>query len=304
MPETDPCEICDAQAEAERGGGDWIKFKCPRCQSYILSGTASAIVHTINAKQRPIISGWIYEQNSAGSIPNISSETLKSLTRMSPPSLAERCDKLLLAVVRSQPEYGTRFNINETWMIAASYSPTKEQAHYVAKVLKERGHLELLAINGNAEITPSGYVAAEEMLRQNAGASQGFVAMWFSEDLREAYASGFSLAILNAGYNPVRVDGVEHIGKIDDQIIAQIRRSRFVVADFTGQRGGVYFEAGFAHGLNLPVFYTCRKDDLSNLHFDIRQYNAIDWETPSELAERLANRISAVIGDGPQKLVT
>ena len=45
--------------------------------------------------------------------------------------------------------------------------------------------------------------------------------------------------------------------KIDDEIIGEIRRSRFLVADFThgdkGARGSVYYEAGFAYGLGLPV---------------------------------------------------
>jgi hypothetical protein len=50
-----------------------------------------------------------------------------------------------------------------------------------------------------------------------------------------------------------------------------------------GHRGGVYFEAGFAMGLGLPVFWTCRQDDLDKLHFDIRQYNCIDWADPPSL---------------------
>ncbi len=37
---------------------------------------------------------------------------------------------------------------------------------------------------------------------------------------------------------------------------------RFMIADFTGHRGGVYFEAGFAHGLGIPVIWTCREDQL------------------------------------------
>jgi hypothetical protein len=64
----------------------------------------------------------------------------------------------------------------------------------------------------------------------------------------------------------------------------------------------VYYEAGYAAGRNLPVILTCRKDELKDLHFDIRQYNCIDWETPDELARRLQVRIEAVIGDGPLKV--
>ncbi len=106
-------------------------------------------------------------------------------------------------------------------------------------------------------------------------------------------------------YKPFRIDQKEHNRKIDDEIVAEIRRSRLVVADFTqgddGARGGVYYEAGFAHGLNIPVIFTCRKDVLNKIHFDTRQYNHIVWETPVELRQRLAARISAEIGDGPGK---
>jgi nucleoside 2-deoxyribosyltransferase len=65
----------------------------------------------------------------------------------------------------------------------------------------------------------------------------------------------------------------EHANKIDGEIIAEINRLTFMIADFTGHRGGVYFEAGIAMGLNVPVIWTCRKDDIANLHFGIRQYN-------------------------------
>jgi nucleoside 2-deoxyribosyltransferase len=73
------------------------------------------------------------------------------------------------------------------------------------------------------------------------------------------------------------------------------------VADFTGQRHGVYFEAGFAQGLGLPVIWTCREDHVKNLHFDTRQQNHITWEQSDDLREKLKNRIWAVIGLGPHK---
>jgi hypothetical protein len=99
----------------------------------------------------------------------------------------------------------------------------------------------------------------------------------------------------------LRIDAKQHINKICDEIIAEIKRSLFVVADYTGHRGGVYYEAGYAAGRGLRVIPTCKKDEMGKLHFDIRQYNCIDWETPDELAERLQARIEALFGDGPLK---
>ena len=127
--------------------------------------------------------------------------------------------------------------------------------------------------------------------------------MWFDDSMKEAYDQGIAPAIRDAGYEPVRVDQKEHVNKIDDEIVAEIRRSRFLVADFTqgrmGARGGVYYEAGFAQGLGIPVIFCCRKDRLRKVHFDTRQYNHIDWETPEDLRKRIVQQILAVIGDGP-----
>ena len=69
----------------------------------------------------------------------------------------------------------------------------------------------------------------------------------------------------------------------------------------TGHRGGVYFEAGFAHGLGLPVIYMLREDDQNDIHFDVRQQNFILW-LPDDLPgarKRLENRIRATLGQGP-----
>ena len=154
-------------------------------------------------------------------------------------------------------------------------------------------------------VTVDGHSQIEEQ-ETNALFNQGFVAMWFNDCTKEAYEKGILPGVKDAGYKPYRVDKDDHIDKIDDKIIAEIRRSRFIVADFThggeGARGGVYFEAGFALGFGKPVFYTCRKDQIENVHFDTRQYNHILWETPEELREALANRIRAVLDQGPEPL--
>ena len=166
-----------------------------------------------------------------------------------------------------------------------------------------------------------GYSRIEE-LETNPDLSQCFVAMWFDDSLDDAYENGIKSAIEEAGYSPLRIDREEFLGKIDDAIIAEIRRSRFVVADFThkvadirkgecheseegheqlGARGGVYYEAGFAHGLDLPVIFTCRSDMIDKVHFDTRQFNHIVWENPDDLREQLTNRIGSVLGDGPNR---
>jgi nucleoside 2-deoxyribosyltransferase len=113
------------------------------------------------------------------------------------------------------------------------------------------------------------------------------------------YEQGIKLAIERAGFAPMLIRNKEHANKIDDEIIAEIRRSAFLVADFTGHRQNVYFETGFAIGLGRQVVWTCRKNEIKDLHFDIRQYNCIDWKDAAELAKRLQLRIEALFGRGP-----
>lgn len=62
---------------------------------------------------------------------------------------------------------------------------------------------------------------------------------------------------------------------------------------------GVYFEAGFALGLKLPVIWTCKNDHMKDMHFDTRQYNTIDWKDVPDLRKRLQERIEALLGKGP-----
>ena len=125
--------------------------------------------------------------------------------------------------------------------------------------------------------------------------------------MNDAYSNGIEPAIRDAGYQPVRIDRKPDVNKIDDDIIAEIRRSRFLVADFThgkdGARGGVYYEAGFASGLEIPVIHTCREDAIDQIHFDTRQYHHTTWSRSEmeKLREDLKNRILALIGEGPNR---
>jgi hypothetical protein len=107
-------------------------------------------------------------------------------------------------------------------------------------------------------------------------------------------------AISRSGYEPFRIDKHEHTNNINDEILAQIRSSKFIVADYTSQNHGVYFESGFAMGLNLRVVWICDKDDKNNLHFDTSHYNFIFYKKDKleDLIERLQFRIERLVGKG------
>jgi nucleoside 2-deoxyribosyltransferase len=186
--------------------------------------------------------------------------------------------------------------------VAATYSQNEGELRYLVESLI---HRELLTDAWvNPRLTHNAYDYIDASLTKNAASPIGFCAMWFNDEVMSVWTHAIAAAIEGSGYEPMRLDKHEHNNRIDDEIIASIRRARFVVADLTAHRQGVYFEAGFAMGLGLPVIWMVREDDLDNTHFDNRQFNFIVW-TMSQLDEaksRLQNRIEATIGRGPRPL--
>ena len=300
-----PCAICEASAETlgrEDLGND-IHWKCKRCGEYRLLGSARGFIPRHGAAGRAKISGWIFDRNKDREVPVISRDILEKILARPLPTIAERADRLLLEALRGQERLGDQFYIVDPRFVAATYSQDVREVDFLFRLLSERGLAKAVAMGGRCEVQPSGYIAADELTRGASRSDKGFIAMWFDPELESAYEQGFQIGVMNAGYDPIRMDRVEHANRIDDEIIARIRTASFVVADFTGHRGGVYFEAGFALGLDLPVIWTCKKDHMENLHLDIRQYNTIDWECPDELALRLQRRIEATIGKGPKAIL-
>jgi nucleoside 2-deoxyribosyltransferase len=114
-----------------------------------------------------------------------------------------------------------------------------------------------------------------------------FVAMSFSEEHSAIYTEGIRPAVEDAGYHPIWMKDVLTNEDIYHRMAVEIRQAQFVVADFTGQKGGVYFEAGFALALGRPVFWTTEAKEMQRVHFDTNHYQHIAWETPSDLRRQL-----------------
>ena len=144
-------------------------------------------------------------------------------------------------------------------------------------------------------ITPAGWERLRELAKTSRDSNRAFVAMWFDGQMDDAWAEGVKPALEALSYVPVRIDQTHAEDPIDDRILAEIRRSGLVVADFSGHRHGVYFEAGFAMGLGIPVVWTCREDEFQHTHFDTRQYQHLVWQSPNDLREKLVNHIAARI---------
>lgn len=293
------CPICANAAEIRPTSADVISWKCVRCGQFELSGTGESSLRSKPISSSGAVSGWIRQQNLQGITPCLTSDDVPSLRERVAPSFKVRAEAYLREAVRAHPKLTDRLQPMGEDLIGASYSADPGETKVIASYLAGEGLLTDQTSGDGWHVSARGRIAADELAAQRKNSSQAFVAMWFSTEMLAVYESAIRPAIEAAGYSPMMIGSKEHSNKIDDEIISEIRRSAFVVADFTGHRGGVYFEAGFAMGLGLPLVWACRKDDLSGLHFDIRQYNCIDWMTEADFATRLQKRITAMFGQGP-----
>lgn len=307
------CAIWGTEATEHPRTGDVSTYDSPRAGGlYAITGSAEALVANLEPQVKARITTWLIDQHRQGvSAPKLDAETIEWLTTLPPSSVTSRVDRLLLWLSKRTKFAGERVRILDgpmaLEMFAWSESLNQKELWFLLETLGDNGSVEAQSHSGgfDAKIVIGGYERLSELTAREVMSSQGFVAMWFGDDMTEVYDHGIAPGIVDAGYRAMRIDRKPHNNKIDDEIIAEIRRSKFLVADFThgsdGARGGVYYEAGFAHGLDIPVIFAVREDQGEKTHFDTRQYAHIRWKDVPDLRKQLADRISATLGDGPNK---
>ena len=192
------------------------------------------------------LSGWVREQNAAGVVPvPITPERAGRVAQMRMPLLRDRASRVLAIIARKWPGFDASFALDfiarDLEVLGSSYSSDHQEAIRLIEILNYDGYFRP---NGMGfALSVKGLLTAEALGASGSGA-QGFVAMWFDASTNEAWLSGFEPGIKAAGYHPVRLDREDYVGGVTDEIMTQIRRSRFVVVDYTGHRNSVYFEAG------------------------------------------------------------
>ena len=133
--------------------------------------------------------------------------------------------------------------------------------------------------------------------------NQIFVAMMFSEETASVYEKVYKPVIQSLNYASMRIDEKQFNGSIIGEITSEITNSIALIADLTGNRGGVYYEAGIARGLQLcnhpiKLILSCRRIffDTERVHFDVSGDNIILYESNEDLRNKLILRLQAIIG--------
>lgn len=313
-----PCPICQTSAEDRFDiFTNNHAINCPRCGTYRIERVWAHRLRNqslkFEARTAANASGYLRENQGYLVSKTDVSEGTGFLRNLRQPSVVERAMKLLRYIAGQLPNVGKPIQFplplddrkvggnpafDDDILTSVTWSENEEETHFLRDQFLDK-HLGFIR---NGQITPAGWVALEEAATRT-DESLAFVAMWFDDSLKPAFTEAIEPAIRDAGYKAERMDMEEHTDPIDDKMMADIRRAKFIVADLTAHRQNVYFEAGFALGLGKQVIWLIREDAKDDKSFDVRQYNFIYWK-PDELPalrERLKNRIlgSSGIGQGP-----
>lgn len=188
----------------------------------------------------------------------------------------------------------------DTFIVTESTEGANKQLKDYLVLLEQLGFLYCQNKNDTLKtykLTAKGWMRVQELQNSVQTKKQCFVAMWFDPCMQQAREMIIK-AIQDSGYSPMIIDIKEHNNQIVPEIFYEIKQSRFVIADLTGQRNGVYYEAGYAEALGKPVILMCRAetDTHEKPHFDVAQKNTIFWIDENDAYNRLIKRIRATVG--------
>ena len=286
------------------GGGE--QFRMLSGREYLLSSSLLASQPDIAIKAAAQLTRYIDEHPEEDPVVFTTYNVPQILGR-APIRLSDQATRTMHEIVRLL--HGRPGDLDFDWdhqkttgLMRSAYLTNRNDLRAILQHLRDQGLIALLETNTSfrIKVSASALIHLETDLAL-AESDTAFVAMWFGQEMSSFYDTAIAPAVEQAGYRPIRIDRQQHNNKIDDEIIAEVRRSRFIIADFScgedGARGGVYYEAGFAAGLGKPVIYMVRETDLERIHFDTRQFNHIIWNENADLKKSLFNRIAATIGE-------
>ena len=107
---------------------------------------------------------------------------------------------------------------------------------------------------------------------KNADSNNVFVLMPFENQFQAIYYNVIKPVVESLGYSISKADENLSIGNVIEQIQQSIRDARLVVADVSGKNPNVFYEIGYAHGLeqNVLIMTTNRADvpfDISHIRY-------------------------------------
>jgi len=315
MNQIKACPLCNTKCEGY-GISPLMRLftiNCPVCGKYNLTDMAIQ-VHRKRKDNFHIISGItrnfyeLHKQTDGvfvikGEMIDDDAKFRAHFLNRAPKNVREKA-LLLLRYIHSKSNYPNHevvVNPREDYPIC--FCKNAEELTLYIDHLSNSGDIKALKTTEtySLSLTMEGWQKIERLDEPNIESKQAFVAMWFDDSMNNIFEKGIcplgdEKDKSYIGFKMLRIDQKPFNDKICDHIIAEIKQSRFMIADCTELRPAVFFEAGYAMGLGLPVIFTCKDGTDIKKCFDTDHYNHIVWKDADDLKNKLKDRILATIG--------
>lgn len=320
------CPICEADADTsltEYG----MNVNCSSCGEFVESISlcysekpqnqdklASYLYYNVylhnNDKSNKYLCGYIgskegFEKCYADH-PNCCHITNEIVENWYPKTFEEKIDMFLLGLAKKSNFLGEELLFSEDQIISACFvdrhpdGPMKNmqtkkiQLEYFLNYLKKNEFIEWKEFT--IIILQNGWNRIDELQKNSADNSKTvFIAMSFDKEM-EPVKEAIKNAIIECGYIPRIMNEIQHNNQIVPEMLYEIKKSRFLIAELTNHNNGAYYEAGYALGFGKDVIHVCKSKTFEDDgHFDVKQVNTILWDNEDDLQEKLIKRIRATI---------
>ena len=164
------------------------------------------------------------------------------------------------------------------WILTLSEEnlPESDKEKLLSNFIKELGSEFILSkISEESEIVNK---SLDKHTDKIINSRDVFVLMPFEEKFQTIYYNVLKPLIDSLGYSASKADENLKIGTVIDQIQQYIRNAILVIADVSGKNPNVFYELGYAHGLNKNVLIITNnpKDvpfDISHIRYFQYSFN-------------------------------
>lgn len=242
----------------------------------------------------------------------ITIDKLKELlpTKSYPKTPTEKADYLFQYYLSMQKEDGEVVDISDNWRYFTQvawkqlYFKSYDELLYYSKHLDNQRLIDATFQSIEKEndtlleffITVDGLNYGIRLQAEGEKSNLCFIAMAFKDETK-IIRTAIKEALWETGFKEILMDelNIESDRTINDEIIANLKKCKFCIADFSYHSNGVYFESGFALGQGKKVIYTCLDREFNQAHFDIKPLQHIIYPTAEELKVKLKYKIEAWI---------
>ncbi|MCM3039484.1 hypothetical protein M3201_07195 [Paenibacillus motobuensis] len=293
------CLFCD-EIVPTKPEGDYDRYlgcSCSPDGSYSLLRDSYESINSLpHPKKRSmlhIISAYLREQTDRDEAIVLSANDLETIVNAPtiPVTIEDKGIRLLQYLYRHSDRAGESVVIHPlSSNYNLTYSPNLQELVYIIDKLRneqliiregtsfqltEQGWHEAAASAGGKKLKPCAILIAND---------ENLSTEWQDRILPIIEQYGYLPRLLT--YATTRTSDGE---KYSLELIAD---SKLIIADLTGQSPEVYFAAGYALGLSIPVIWSMNSRDADTLPVQIKEIRPIVWNSAEELASILQQRLT------------